>query len=60
MTERKIYPLPYLARIFRAMRGDQAEQKIVTIAEVEQFQPAETFSEFLEINQLPVFEEILR
>lgn len=48
--ERKIYPLFYLSRIFRAMRGDQAEQKIVTLAEVERFQPAETFVEFLEIN----------
>ena len=50
MTERKIYPLPYLDRIFRAMRGDQAEQKIVTIAEVEMFQPAETFEQFIAIN----------
>ncbi len=50
MTERKIYPLLYLARIFRAMRGDRAEQKIVTIAEVEMFRPAETFETFIAIN----------
>lgn len=56
----KNLPLPRLARIFRAMKGDHDAQAVLTFAEVEQYRPAETFAEFLEINQLPVYEAILR
>ncbi len=56
---KKIYPINHLARIFRAMQGDKDAQAVIAIGDVEQFQHAETFSEFLKINELPVFEVIL-
>lgn len=53
-------PLSRLGTIFLAMHGCKKSQKFVTVAEIEQFQPAETFSEFLDVNQLPVYEMVLR
>ena len=53
-------PLPRLARIFRAMQGDHDAQAVVTFAEIELYRPAETFEGFLEVNQLPVYETVLR
>ena len=53
-------PVDQLARIFRATQGDKDAQAVVTMGEVMDFRPADTFAEFLEINQCPIFEEILR
>ncbi len=56
----KYLPLPRLARIYRAMQGDHDAQAVVTFAEIERYLPAETFEKFLEVNQLPVYETVLR
>ena len=56
----KHLPLDQLARIFRAINGDKEAQAVVTLEEAGQFHPAETFSEFIEINKLPVYESVLR
>ena len=53
-------PLDQLARIFRAINGDKKAQAIVTMGEVMDFRPADTFEKFIEINQCPIFEEVLR
>jgi len=53
-------PVPELAVIFRSMIGDLTAQAHVTIEEVSMYEPAETFGRFLEVNRLPVFEEVLR
>ena len=47
------------SRIFRAMHGDKEAQKTTTILEVGLY-PAETFEEFLELNQIETFEEVVR
>ena len=56
----KYLPLPRLARIYRAMQGDHDAQAVVNFAEIELYRPAGTFEKFLEVNQLPIYEEILR
>lgn len=56
----KIAPLMRLALIFRAQAGDREAQCAVSIAEAELYEPAATFAEFLAINDLPAFEEVLR
>ncbi len=53
-------PLERLALIFLAMCGYKGAQAVITVGEIEQFQPAETFTEFLEIYQCPVFEKVLK
>ena len=53
-------PVDQLARIFRATQGDKDAQAVVTMGEVMDFRPADTFTEFLEINRLPVYEKVLR
>ncbi len=53
-------PLPQLARIYRAMQGDRDAQAVVNFAEIELYQPGETFEAFLEINSLPVYEAVFR
>ena len=53
-------PVDQLARIFRASQGDKEAQAVVTMGEVMDFRPADTFAEFLEINRLPVYEKVLR
>ena len=56
----KIRPLAELAQIFRAMIGDPAAQAHVTAGDVAMYEHGPTFSEFLRVNRLPVFEEVLR
>lgn len=56
----RMQPLPRLAEIFRAMRGEHEAQRRVTIAEVSKYQPAESFAEFLRVNRLPVYDEVVR
>ena len=52
-------PLPELARIFRAQIGDPECQDIdVRVAAM--YEPGDTFADFLRINKLPVFQEVLR
>lgn len=56
----RVQPIHRLAEIFRAMHGDHGAQRVVTIAEVTMYLPADTFEDFLRINGLPVFESVLR
>ena len=53
-------PLPELALIYRAMHGDDAAQRQVTLGEAEAYKTAGTFEEFLDINRLPRYEEEIR
>lgn len=55
----KYRPIEELALIFRGMNGDKEAQEKVTLGEVEAYIPADTFEEFLEINELPAFEQVL-
>ncbi len=56
----KIRPVHELARIFLAQRGDPEARRRVTVGEAAMYESAETFSEFLYVNRLPAFEEVLR
>jgi len=56
----ELLPVERLAEIFRAQHGDKEAQRTVTIGEASTNFPAETFAEFLEVNKLPVIEEVLR
>ena len=56
----KMQPLPRLAEIFRAMQGEYEAQYRVTTSEVSLYEPAETFAEFLEVNKLLIYEELIR
>ena len=53
-------PLEQLALIHRAQHLDPEATAVVLFSEVDCYTPAETFEEFLRINQLPVYEEVLR
>lgn len=66
-----IRPLAELARIFRAQRAvcgpllgralrENEDLQSTSIEELELYRPAPTFTGFLEANDLPVFEEVLR
>lgn len=55
----KYRTLGELALIFRGMNGDKEAQEKITLGDVEAYIPADTFEEFLEINKLPVFEQVL-
>lgn len=48
------------ARIYRAMNGDPLMMKRITMAEVADMVNAETFEEFLRINQIETYEEVVR
>jgi len=56
----EIQPVDRLAEIFRAQLGDHDSQRDVTIGEAERYEPAGTFEEFLRVNKLPVYEEVIR
>ena len=58
----KIRPLEELAMIFRAFHGDPWAQAMVTIGEAELYtwDVHITFTTFLRINQLPVYEKVLK
>lgn len=60
MNTPKPLPIEKLAKIFRAQKGDRAVYAEVTLEEVGQYCPAETFEEFLAVNQLPAFDEVIR
>lgn len=47
------------SRIFKAMQGDKEAQRVTTLLEVELI-PAETFAEFLLINRIRTYEEVIR
>ena len=49
-----------LAWIYRAQNGDKVAQETVTVGEASLYEPARTFAEFLRVNRLPVYEEVLR
>ena len=48
------------SRIFRAMNGDPDAQMDTTIEEVQGLNQADTFGEFLIINQIRSYEEVIR
>jgi hypothetical protein len=56
----ELRPVTRLAEIFRAQQGDVDAQKIVSIGEASEYEPARTFEGFLQVNRLPVYEEVLR
>lgn len=55
----KIRPIKELALIYRGMNGDREAQRVVTLGDTEAYIQADTFEEFLEINKLPAFEQVL-
>lgn len=46
--------------IFRAMRGEEWAQEHVSLDKVVGLEPAETFAEFLRVNQISGYEEVVR
>ena len=56
----KIRPLGELAVIFRAMVGDKAARAVVPAQVAAMYEHGPTFSDFLRVNRLPVFEQELR
>jgi len=48
------------ALIFRAHQGDRDVYDFVTIDEVTTYRHAETFDEFLKVNQIKTYEEVIR
>ncbi len=53
-------PINELSSIFRAQHGDRSAWGTVTVADMTGFIHADTFLEFLEVNNQPVFEKVLR
>jgi hypothetical protein len=60
MNTAKPLPLDKLSKIFRAQKGDRAVYSEVTLEEVGAYRQAETFEEFLAVNRLPAFDEVIR
>jgi hypothetical protein len=56
----QIRPISEYREIFRAMNGDEDAMARVSIGEAEAYINADTFSDFLQIKNLPVFEKVLR
>lgn len=52
--------LDFAAEVFRAMNGDKKAQELVTLADVEGLHNAETFEDFIKVNQMVTFEEVVR
>lgn len=50
----------YAAELFRAMNGDDDAMARVTIGEVAELRQADTFEEFLKVNNMTTFEEVVR
>lgn len=48
------------SRIFRAMQGDEWAQEVTSVNEVMNLTPAETFTEFLAVNQIEVYDQVAR
>jgi len=46
--------------IFRAMKGEKWAQEYVSLDKVIGLEPAETFTEFLRVNQIRGYEEVVR
>lgn len=55
-----VQPLPRLAEIYRAMNGDKEAQKRVSFRDVAGLDNPPTFAEFLRVNRLQTYEEVLR
>lgn len=60
MKTTKNIQLDKAAQIFRAMTGDKTAQELVTLADVEGLHHAESFEDFLKVNQLQTFESVVR
>jgi hypothetical protein len=56
----KIRPLGELAQIFRAMIGDRKAQAVVPAHVAAMYEHGPTFGEFLRVNRLPAYEQVLR
>jgi len=58
----KVRPLRELALIYRALRGDAFAQRYVSVrrARLYHYDVYMTFYEFIRMNWLPVYEEVLR
>lgn len=56
----KLMRITEASLIFRAMKGEEWAQRYVTIDKVAGLEPAETFAEFLRINQICGYEEVVR
>lgn len=48
------------AMVFRAQHGDRNAYDFVTVDEATNYRQANTFEEFLQVNQLAVYEEVVR
>lgn len=57
---RKLLPVEELARIYRAQHGDKEAQKITTLQECCDYICSDSFVDFLAVNRLPVYEQVLR
>jgi hypothetical protein len=49
-----------LAQIFRAMIGDRKAQAVVPAHVAAMYEHGPTFGEFLRVNRLPAYEQVLR
>jgi len=56
----RLRPLGELALVFRAMIGDKAAQAVVPAHVAAMYEHGPTFEEFLRVNRLPAFEDVLR
>ena len=52
--------IDHAADIFRAHKGDKEAQEVVTLEQMQEFIPAETFERFLDINQIEAIEGAIR
>jgi len=48
------------SRLFRAAKGDKWAQSRTTVEEIATIIPAETFKDFLDKNQISIFERVIR
>ena len=52
--------IDYASKLYRAMSGDSVPQETITLGEVVNLHYAERFDEFLAINGIQVYEEVIR
>ena len=52
--------LDFAAEVYRAMNGDKKAQELVTLADVEGLHNAETFEDFIKINRMTTYEQVVR
>ena len=53
---RRQLTIKHAAEIYRAHRGDETMYTQVTVQEIQDYKSAETFEEFLRINQIDPYE----